>query len=192
MNINNELIDKCIKCNPKAQEELYHISSPVLYGICLRYAGNAFEANDILQDAFIKIFNQIGTYSFLGSFEGWLKRITVNTAINYYKAQAKYINSVSLEQVSEISVEEFNVMSNLSAKELLEIIHTLPDGYRIVFNLYAVEGYSHKEIADLLDITESTSKSQLSRARLALQKKIKIMNPVIYEHYSNKLVNPNL
>jgi len=165
-----ELIEACLKGNTIAHKMLYDTYSPVLYGICLRYSKKEEEAQDILQDSFIKIFTKLDTYQYTGSFEGWLKRIVTNTSIEYYR---KKINT---EQVEEIGFSPYLAIDSdkgLEVEELLKMIQELPEGYRMVFNLYAIDGYTHGEIATKLNISEGTSKSQLSRARAYLQRKFK-------------------
>lgn len=166
-----DLIEKCKKGDAVAQKALYHAFAPALRGVCLRYAKNRFEAEDIFQESFIKIFSRIKTYTGEGSFEGWLRRIVVNTAVDHFNKKVKNESSnISYEQVEDSeagSCEE--VMASLSTAELLQLIEQLPDGYRLIFNMYAIEGYSHKEIATMLGISEGTSKSQLSKARKLLQ-----------------------
>lgn len=165
-----ELIEACLKGNTIAHKMLYDTYSSVLYGICLRYSKKEEEAQDILQDSFIKIFTKLDTYQYTGSFEGWLKRIVTNTSIEYYR---KKINT---EQVEEIGFSPYLAIDSekgLEVEELLKMIQELPEGYRMVFNLYAIDGYTHGEIASKLNISEGTSKSQLSRARAYLQRKFK-------------------
>lgn len=144
-----------------------------MYGICLRFARNQMEAEDVMQEGFIKVFRYLKDYRNDGSLEGWIRRTMVNTAINFYKKKIKYQKDVSLDQGEPISVEEESAIDRLSTQELLEMIRELPDGYRMVFNLNVIEGYTHKEIGDMLNISENTSKSQLSRARGVLQEKLK-------------------
>lgn len=138
-------------------------------GVCLRYAKNQAEAEDILQDGFVKVFGNLHKYQPFGSFEGWVRRIFVNTAIEYYRQRRKFIiNDIEIEN------EDFefsdNVVDKMSADEIMGLIKEMPDGYRMVFNMYAIEGYSHKEIAENLGISIGTSKSQYSRSRTYLQK----------------------
>lgn len=140
-----------------------------MYAVCLRYTSNADEAKDILQDGFVKVFTNLNTFNFKGSFEGWVRRIMINTAIACYRTKK---NIYTLEIVDDIETGNDNVFDSLSAEELLMIIRKLPSQYKMVFNLYAIEGYSHKEISEMLGITESTSKSDLSRARAILKAKI--------------------
>jgi RNA polymerase sigma-70 factor (ECF subfamily) len=131
------------------------------------------EAEDVLQEGFIKVFRHLKDYRNDGSLEGWIRRTMVNTAINFYNKRAKYQNDISLDQSEPINQEEESAIDKLSAQELLDLIQELPDGYRMVFNLNVIEGYTHKEIGEMLDISENTSKSQLSRARNVLQGKLK-------------------
>ncbi|MBN2487199.1 MAG: sigma-70 family RNA polymerase sigma factor [Bacteroidales bacterium] len=143
-----------------------------MYGVCLRYGGNHSEAQDILHDGFLKIFGKIGQFEFKGSFEGWMRRIFVNTALERFRNQYKVINiQDGWRDIKEDSYE--HITSNITAEELVALIQELSPKYRVVFNMYAIEGYSHKEIAELLGINEGTSKSNLSRARMILQDKVR-------------------
>lgn len=168
-----EIINGCLAQDKKAQKVLYKKFASSMFGICLRYCKKRTEAEDILQEAFLKIFTNIKSYRFEGSFEGWLKRIVVNTALNYYKSNLKRCFDESIDEMHDGNMpatQEFD--SDLSVSDLMKMVNSLADGYRVVFNLYAIEGYSHKEIAELLNISENTSKSQLSRARVILQNKV--------------------
>ena len=164
-----QLIENCKINNTKAQGELYKLFSGKLFAICLKYSRNYAEAEDNLQDAFLTIFNKIEQYKDKGSFEGWIKRITVNTALQRYRTEKVFdiINENTIEDV-ELEVDEDTV----SIDYLLKIIQELPDRYRLVFNLYVLDGYSHKDIADMLKINIGPSKSNLSRARLILKQTI--------------------
>ena len=173
MHFDDNFIERCLDNNSKAQEELYKHFAPKMFGICLRYAKNQMEAEDVLQEGFIKVFRYLKDYRSEGSLEGWIRRTMVNTAINFYKKKTKYQKEISLDQTEPISNEEESAIDKLSAKELLDMIRELPDGYRMVFNLNVIEGYTHKEIGVMLNISENTSKSQLSRARGVLQEKLK-------------------
>ena len=164
-----QLIKDCIKKDAKAQSELYQLYSSKLFAICLKYSRNHAEAQDNLHDAFITIFNKISQYKNKGSFEGWIKRITINTALQRYREKG-VLDLVSEDQIEDVNVEVDD--DELNVDFLLGIIQNLPDRYRLVFNLYVLDGYSHKEIAKMLDITIGTSKSNLSRARLILKEKI--------------------
>lgn len=174
-----ELIENCKKNDVKAQGELYKLYASKLYSICLKYSKDADEAQDNLQDAFITIFKSIEQFQYRGSFEGWIKRITVNTVLQKYRKERVFeiINEQQIEQEEDVEVDEDQV----SLKYLLQIIQELPDRYRLVFNLYVLDGYSHQEIAKMLEITEGTSKSNLARARMILRTKI--------EEYHKKAAN---
>lgn len=164
-----ELIENCKKQNTKAQGELYKLFSSKLFAICLKYSRNRSEAEDNLQDAFLKIFDKIGQYKNKGSFEGWIKRITVNTVLQRYRTEKVFelINENTIED-SKVEIEE----DAISIDYLLEIIQELPDRYRLVFNLYVLDGYSHRDIANMLEINIGTSKSNLARARQILRQTI--------------------
>ena len=164
-----KLIEKCAKNDRKAQAEVYQLFSGKLFGLCLKYSKNYAEAQDNLQDGFITIFNKIGQYNHKGSFEGWMKRIVINTALQKYRT--KSMLSLVTEEIPEEVIVEVDE-ETVSLDFLLSLIQQLPDRYRMVFNLYVLDGYSHKEIAKKLTITEGTSKSNLSRARLILREKL--------------------
>ncbi|NND63760.1 MAG: sigma-70 family RNA polymerase sigma factor [Flavobacteriaceae bacterium] len=164
-----ELIIECKKQNPKAQEALYRKYSGVLFGICLKYSPNKAEAEDNLQDAFLTIFKRIDQYQGKGSFEGWIKRIAVNTALQKYRKK-KVFDISNEQQIEDTHVEVENTAVPLDY--LLGIIQELPDRYRLVFNLYVLDGYTHKEIAEMLGISDGTSKSNLARARMILKTKV--------------------
>jgi RNA polymerase sigma-70 factor (ECF subfamily) len=163
-----QIIQNCLKGDANAQRLLYDKYCNALYGVCLRYARNTAEAQDILQDSFIRIFRYLPDYQQKGSFEGWLRRITVNVALRTIQAAfSRYELPVEVMPDSSMDAE---ILPQLAAEELMRIIRRLPDGYRIVFNLYAIEGFSHAEIAKELKIDESTSRSQLAKARKLLRK----------------------
>lgn len=165
----NELIEKCKEEDIKAQGELYKLYSTKLYSICLKYSRNVAEAQDNLQDAFLTIFKNINQFKHKGSFEGWMKRITVNTVLQKYRKE-RYFEIVNdqLADEPEPEIED----ENLSLDFLLKLVQELPDRYRLVFNLYVLDDYSHQEIADMIGITVGTSKSNLARARMILKTKI--------------------
>lgn len=167
-----ELILECQKNSRKAQKQLYDRYAPLLLGICFRYAKDNSEAEDVLQEGFIKIFEKINQYNGQGSFEGWMRKIVVNTAISNYRKNLKRYYQVDIEEpfVQGKSMDWAN--EEYTKDELLDVIKSLPDGYRIVFNLYAIEGYKHKEIGEILGIDETTSKSQYSRAKKQIQTKL--------------------
>ena len=172
MDQEKELIERCLAKDQKAQEILYRRYASKMYGVCLRYARNSMEAEDILQEGYIKVFTYLKDYRFEGSLEGWVRRTIVNTAINYYKHRIKEAQEVSLQKVDLQKYTAESVLDTMSVNDLLALIQKLPEGYRLVFNLYIIEGYTHKEIGEMLNISENTSKSQLSRARNALQKMV--------------------
>jgi RNA polymerase sigma-70 factor (ECF subfamily) len=168
-----QLIEACKENKRQARNELYKLYSKKLLGICLRYTRNLSEAEDVLHDAFIKIFTKIGQYSGKGSFEGWLKRVTANTAIQYLRERAKNDARFSAREVETINVaEDDEAIPAIPAKELMKMIQNLPDGYRMIFNMFVFEEMSHKEIAEVLQINENTSKSQFHRAKLSLRKTV--------------------
>lgn len=150
--------------------ELYQKHSSYMYGICLRYTKNTDDAADVMQDGFLKIYNALDTFKGESNIKTWMSRIMVNTAINHYRHK-KVLDFSSIEKVDYevLKMDNNNVLSQMSTDELLEVINELPDGYRLVFNLYAIEGYKHREIAEMFNITEGTSKSQLAKARAKLQ-----------------------
>lgn len=166
-----EIIQGCIENKASAQEKLYSLYSRRMMAICLRYTRSRAEAEDIFHEAFIKVFKHIHTWQG-GSFEGWMRRIFVNTAINHFHQNRKYFDHVDASHAESMLSSSENIISQLSNQELLEIIDRLPDGYKLIFNLHVVEGYSHNEIAEMLNIAEGSSKSQLSKAKAHLKKLI--------------------
>jgi RNA polymerase sigma factor (sigma-70 family) len=168
-----QIIELCTRHHRKAQQELYDKYSRLLLGVCLRYASDKAEAEDILQDSFLKIFYNIQDYSGSGSFIGWLRKVTVNTAITHYHKNLKYRYSVEIEEYESIETGAVSFEEDFyTSDELYRVLNELPTGYRMVFNLYAVEGYKHKEIAEMLGIDTNTSKSQYSRAKAAIRDKL--------------------
>jgi len=168
---NVKLIKQCQKKSKKAFDELYLTYSPLIYGICLRYTKDEFEAQDLLQECFIRILNKISDYKFKGSFEGWIRRLTVNNAINFIRSRRHFM----MDDISEYEIETNNntdVISDMSAREIVQLINQLPDGYRTVFNLHVIEGYKHTEIAEMLDISDITCRTQYKKARETLIKMI--------------------
>jgi RNA polymerase sigma factor (sigma-70 family) len=168
----DELIRQCLNNDAKAQELFYRRFASRMYGVCLRFAKNHMEADDIMQEGFVKVFINLKSFRGEGSLEGWIRRTMVNTAINYYKKNIKYQKDVEIDHDEPYYHRTNEIIHELSTQELLKLIAELPAGYRMVFNLNIIEGYTHKEIGKLLNISENTSKSQLSRARQTLQKKI--------------------
>ena len=164
-----QLIEKCKENDTKAQSDLYKLFSSKLFTLCLKYSRNHAEAEDNLQDAFVTIFEKISQYSGKGSLEGWLKRIVINTALQRYRKQGVF-DIVNEDQIEDVQIDVDTETVNLDF--LLSSIQELPDRYRLVFNLYVLDGYSHKEISEMLDITTGTTKSNLARARKILKDKI--------------------
>jgi RNA polymerase sigma-70 factor (ECF subfamily) len=168
----SDLLNGCKEGNRRMQEELYRRFSPRMYAVCLRYAGNAEEAEDILQEGFIKVFKKLDSFRSEGSFEGWVRRIFVNTAIEHFRRK-RYLMPVTEKEENTIEGKYVSVLDELAEKDILALVQELSPGYRTVFNMYVVEGYTHKEIADMLNISEGTSKSQLSRAKVILQEMVR-------------------
>jgi RNA polymerase sigma-70 factor (ECF subfamily) len=167
--INNQVY---FQNNAKSQDLIYRHFAPKMYGICLRFAGNEMEADDILQEGFIKVLTKLKDFRNEGSFEGWIRRTIINTAINYYRRNIRYSKFQDIDECEIPEVGEESIVDKLSKEELIKLIQELPNGYRTVFNLNVIEGYTHKEIGRMLNISDNTSKSQLTRARSILQKKI--------------------
>ena len=175
------IIAVCLHNDAASQKELYNKYSPKMLSVSYRFAHNREDAEDMLQEAFIKVFSQIHTFQNKGAFEGWIRRIVVHTCINFLKKNKKFSENVDIAYATTIYVKEETVPSIMQAKQVVECIKLLPLGYKTVLNLYAIEGYSHKEIGNLLDIEESTSRSQYTRAKAMLEtiliKKRIINNP---------------
>lgn len=167
----DDLIKQCANNDRKAQKEIYQLFAGKLFSICLKYSKNKQEAQDNFQDGFIVIFEKIGQFNFKGSFEGWLKRVMINTVLLKYRKK-NVLNIVTEDIPDEVIVDVDD--DEISLDFLLNLINELPDRYRLVFNLYALDGYSHKEISEMLLIAEGTSKSNLARARAILKQKIEI------------------
>jgi len=165
----DELIHKCKKGNRQAQAELYRRYSGILFGMCLKYSQNKTEAEDNLHDSFMTIFDKIDQFGFKGSFEGWIKRITVNTVLQKYRKD-QHLNVISENHEDEVEVETDD--SDISLSTLLGYIQELPHKYRLTFNLYVLDGYSHKEISEMLGTSTGTSKSNLARAKAILRDRI--------------------
>ena len=166
------ILQGCLKNNAAAQKELYSRYSPKMLAVCYRFAHNREDAEDMLQDGFIKVFLQMHTFQSKGAFEGWIRRIIVHTCINHLKKNKRFNESVDIIQANALQAREENIPSIVQAKQIVDCIRLLPLGYRTVLNLYAIErfdGYAHKEISEMLDIEESTSRSQYTRARQMLE-----------------------
>lgn len=164
-----DLIKGCINRDPEMQQLLYERFSAKMYGVCLRYIENPEDANDVMQEGFIKVYHNLNKFRGEGSFEGWIRRIFIHTSIEHYRKKVKLFN---VTEVTENTIEDnnLNILDSLDVKDILNIVNELTPGYKAVFNMHVVEGYSHKEIAQILGITEGTSKSQLARAKGVLKK----------------------
>ena len=167
-----QIIEGCLKNSRKAQKMLYDKYASKFLGMCMRYAKDRLEAEDILQEGFLKIFGRISQFSGLGSFEGWMKRIIVNTAITNYRQNLKHYYKQHIDEVNESDIDATFSESEYSLEELLKVIQALPPGYKMVFNMFAIEGFQHKEIAEMMGIDVTTSKSQYSRAKKLLREKL--------------------
>jgi len=163
------ILSGCLQNDAGAQKELYTRYSPKMLSVCYRFAHNREDAEDMLQEGFIKVFSQVHTFQSKGAFEGWIRRIMVHTCINHLKKNKKFNESVDIIHATGVQVREESIPSIVQAKQIVECIRLLPLGYRTVLNLYAIEGYSHKEIAVMLDVEESTSRSQYTRAKQMLE-----------------------
>lgn len=174
-----ELVKSCQAQNPKAQTTLYNRYAGRLMGVCLRYANDSAEAEDIFQEAFIKIFSNIDHVKY-ETLSAWIKRIVINTAINHYRQHKKHNDNDEINDTieNEYFDTQINAIDNLSQEELLNLIQKLPKGYKMVFNLYAIEGYQHKEIGQIMNITEANSKNIYAKAKKALQKMIVSLNTI--------------
>ncbi|HOO99204.1 MAG TPA: RNA polymerase sigma factor [Bacteroidales bacterium] len=180
-----DIIKGCLKGNRRDQELLYRRFASRMYAVCLQYSGNDEEARDILQEGFIKIFENLANYKHEGSFEGWIRRIMVNTSLEKYRSKNLLHRVDDIDQIQEPDAEPYNDdYAGLQAVDLMGIIRELPPKYRMVFNLFAIEGYSHKEISAMMNISEGTSKSNLSRARVILQRKV-----ISYTEIGKKVLN---
>ncbi|MHA3788443.1 RNA polymerase sigma factor [Flavobacterium hauense] len=168
----DQLIQDCQKNSIRAQEQLYKLLAPKMFAACLKYSRNRADAEDNLQDGFLLIFQKIGQFQFKGSFEGWAKRVMINNVLQRYRSEGIFeLVSENIPDVADVEIES----ESISMDYLLSIIQELPDRYRMVFNLYVIDGYSHKEIAEMLSITDGTSKSNLARARMILKEKIEAL-----------------
>jgi RNA polymerase sigma-70 factor (ECF subfamily) len=167
----SDIIKGCINKDRKMQELLYHRFAAKMYAVCLRYCKDTADAQDLLQDGFVKIFKNIEKFRGEGSFEGWIRRIFVNTSIEHFR---KSVKNYAVTDTHDISIEDpsWNALDNLAEKDIITMIQQLSPGYRQVFNMYVIEGYSHKDIGEILGISEGTSKSQLARAKGILKKMV--------------------
>ena len=174
-----EIIEGCKQGKPACQEALYRLYGPRMKGICLRYAKTDFEAEDVFQDAFVNVFQSIQTFRD-GTFSSWIRRIFVNAAINNYRRNKKHYDHQDSQELEVNDDSQLSGLDEIGTQELMALINELPEGYRLVFNLNIVEGYSHKEIGEMLQIAEATSRSQLARAKNLLKKKLEKINSCKY------------
>ncbi len=170
------LVQECVKGNPRAQRSLFDRFAPKMLSVCLRYAKDQEQAEDILQDGFVKVFGKLKDFKNEGSLEGWIRRVMVNTALDQIRKDLRLLGDVSTDDVAYKMESNDFIAENLMAEDLMKMVRSMPEGYKVVFNMFAIEGYSHQEIAQSLGITESTSKSQYSRARAYLRERIEKMN----------------
>lgn len=164
------LVESCLRQDRRAQRQLYEKYKTPMFRLCLRYARDRQEAEDLLQEGFIKVFCDLSQYRGEGALGGWIRKVMINVALQHLRKQKKLFETIEVEKIAETEEAEEMILSDLRAKSLTKIIQQLPPGYRTVFNLYVIEGYSHKEIADSLDIQINTSKSQLSKAKAMLRR----------------------
>jgi RNA polymerase sigma-70 factor (ECF subfamily) len=167
------LIEKCKSGKQSAQADVYRIFAPKMFGVCMRYARDKTEAEDILHEAFVKVFTKIDQYSGRGVFEAWIRRIVVNVALEKYRTRYRLQTVDDITRYDGNTYVDYDVFDSMSYEQIIEIIAQLPPRYKMVFNMYAIDGYQHKEIAEMMGITEGTSKSNLARARKILQDKLK-------------------
>jgi RNA polymerase sigma-70 factor (ECF subfamily) len=171
-----DLIKACIAKDPRAQRMLYDQYAGKMLAVCQRYCASTEEAEDAFQEGFVKVFAKIKDYKHDGAFGGWIRRIMVNTVLDHLRKNKKHLFHENVDEVFDVSTQNESPLEALSAQELFKVLEQIPDGYRVVFNLFAIEGYSHKEIAEQLNITESTSKSQFLRARKYIKKCLEEIN----------------
>lgn len=172
MNKLESLIEGCRRREPRAQRELYDKLAPAMLAVCQRYMKDREAAKDVMQDGFMKLFEKIGSYKGEGSFEGWARKLFVNTALMQLRRNDALKDSDKIEDSQAMQMTHSNTLEKMGADEILELVNSMPDGFRTVFNLYVIEGYSHEEIAGMLSISEGGSRSQLSHARAWLRKKL--------------------
>ena len=170
------LVKECVKENAKAQHMLFERFSRKMLGVCLRYSKSLEEAEDVLQDGFVKVFSNLKDFTNEGSLEGWIRRIMVNTALDAIRKNTKFLKDISIDVVDfQIGNNDYTI-EKMNAEDLLSLINSMPEGYKVVFNMYAIEGYKHNDIATTLGISESTSKSQYLRAKAYLRAKLELIS----------------
>jgi RNA polymerase sigma factor (sigma-70 family) len=181
-----QLVKDCTRQKPAAQEQLYRHFAPLMLGVCYRYTKSVHDAEDVLQEGFVKVFLHIKDYNATGELGAWIRRIMVNTALNYLKKNKKYRSEMVFTETPLHPVTDLNPQVNLDAKELAELIRQLPTGFQTIFNLYAIEGYTHVEIGQMLGISEGTSKSQYARARYLLMEWLENVSSSKKQRYAGK------
>jgi RNA polymerase sigma factor (sigma-70 family) len=182
-----QLVKDCIRQKPTAQEQLYRHFAPLMLGVCYRYTKSVHDAEDVLQEGFVKVFQHIKDYNATGELGAWIRKIMVNTALNYLKKHKKYRTEMVFTEAPLHPVSDLNPQVNLDTKELAELIRQLPTGFQTIFNLYAIEGFTHVEIGQMLGISEGTSKSQYARARYLLMEWIEnFSSSSKQQHYAGK------
>jgi len=187
-NRDDQIVKECLRGIAKSQAALYEQYKVMAYMLCLRYASSKEEAQDILQDGFVKVFRDLHQFDTTkGTLKSWVRKVVLNTALQNIRSKKNIFSNVDMDLVSNLHVVDEGITAELSAQELTQLIQTLPEGYRTVFNLYVIEGYTHKEIGELLNISDNTSKSQLFKAKTLLRKQLKIINPEVSERYGKKI-----
>lgn len=176
------MVEGCLRNDPVAQKALYAAYSRKMMAVCLRYAHSRDQAKDILQDGFVKVFQKMELYRGDGPLGGWIARTMVNTALDHLRRNKPFDHSIDLTEAEYLHSEDSHVVSSMSTNELMALVQNLPPGYRVVFNMFAIEGFSHKEIADHLGVSENTSKSQFMKARAYLRKQLPKAVAAAYEH----------
>lgn len=179
------ILIQCLQKNEVAQGKLYEMYFGYAKSICLRYSSNSEDAKDIMMTGFYKVFNNLDKYSIEFPFKGWLRTIMVNTALTFYRDNKKFNQNISIDNYAELQYTE-QIINDLSAEELLKYIQDLPPSYRTVFVMHVVDGYNHREIAEILNIQESTSRTNYMKARIKLQQMIQLSNPDLFDNFSNK------
>jgi len=181
MQTDKEIVTACLQNNSEAQHKFYKRFASKMFGICLRFAQKNNQAEDILQEGFIRVFGNLAKFRFQGSLEGWIKRIMINVAIDYIKKFGMHFEELNEEITEQCDIFEDEAISRLSVEDLMKMIQNLPDNKRLIFNLYAYEGYHHKEIAEMLGISVMTSKSQYCKAKKILQEQLTKIKNKSYE-----------
>lgn len=173
--LDEKILQGCLRKEVKYQKEFYQHFSSTMYAVCLRYSNTKEDAKDILQEGFVKVFTKLNQYTGKGSLEGWMKRVFINTALEHYRVNKNHMNQSDVVEAYNVG-QEADAMDKISQKEIFEVMQNMATGYRTILNLYAIEGYSHAEISEMLGINEGTSKSQLSRARVIFIQTWKTLN----------------